>query len=1489
MERLFIQQTGLYPCIFIILLNYSNDKIIKNSLKIGLSFLGMVFMLLIYSWFLLRSPGVQTYLVGQLTEHFSRKYDTSVTVKGVSISFFNKIILEEVLVKDQNNDSLLSVHELVASIESFSFKKRTAGIGKLELNNTFLKVDSDTAGVANYQFLIDLFAKKDAPETSDSLQFDFNMKRFEFNNASVNYGYRDSVGHHQIELRNITLGVSDLELQYEKIAFLITQFQLNDHKDFRLENFSARVVVNSDSINVMNLHALTTNSEITELNIRIDKKKPGTDFDLKKMKVYLDLKKSKISLKDIAMMLPFLKGMDENVDVSGQVSGTLADLKGKNIALSMGGNTQLAFDAYLSGLPDFANTYMHIDLKESFADFKDLSRVKLPLDFPLEQLTIPKQLLEAGIIQYKGNFTGFFSDFVAFGTFKSKWGLLTTDLSFIPSEGEKLRINGKLRTVNFKIGQLIQSDLLDDITFNGDIKGLLNQQTNDFSAKVSGKIDSVFVNNYEYKNIRMNGDIVNKKFDGFMVVDDPNLKLRFDGIFDLNVRVPVFNFEMLLENANLRALNLDHTFKQSAVSFALNANFTGNNIDNIDGFIHFSKGTYINENGPVSFDDFDLITFIEDEPVLQLRSDFMDADISGQYQLHNLHHTVKQIVNHFIPSSGLTFSPQKTRNDFDFKVILKDANRFTKILMPALMLNTAEINGSINSKKNLLILNATFPEIQYQTTKFHKFTINVDSDSKLNIRNKVEDISIGEQFKVYNLSMVSQAGADVVDSKLAWNNSGAVSYSGSLNTSTKFFRQEHSPHIEVSFRPTQVYMADSLWQIHSALISIDSTLVKVDKLKFSNNGQSIMVDGAIAKNQDDKLDIHFNQIDLSSMNRFLAGNLKLLGTLNGSVSIFDVYHRALFLAGLKIEGLSLLGQTLGDASVQSRWDRNAEEINAELLVDSDGKKTLQAFGIYNPAKDSLSVNTDFNQFSLLILQPLMGRSFTNFHGDATGKVHVYGPLNHIQHKGALFASNAGLMLSELQVNYTMNDSVKFAGDRIIFPQMRVTDDFRNSGIFNGYIQHRSFSKMVYDLSVRSNKIMAINTTPAINEQFYGKTFGSGNVRITGKGANVMIDGVARTEKGTDMNIYLEYEDQAMQYDFLSFVNSGVKIPGETKKAPVIKSNIQMKFNVEITPEARVQLIYNSKIGDVIRAHGSSENMQIFIDNNSNITMFGEYTVEEGDYLFTLQNVINKKFDIQQGGTIQWNGDPNNALVDIKAIYRLKASLLELFVDSYKDIDNQRIPVLCKIALSRNLSNPDIKFDIELPSAEDRIKNGIKQFVSSEEDMNKQMLSLLVLGKFYIPEANNSLVGSTASTASELLSNQFSNWLSQISNDFDVGVNYRPGDQITDDEVELALSTQMFNNRVSINGNIANNSSQKINANNNGLVGDADVNVKLTRNGKLQLKAYNHSNNNLIYGTSPYTQGVGFSYREDFNDFEELWQKLKHIFKAKTEKPKQIIK
>ncbi|MDP2335330.1 MAG: translocation/assembly module TamB domain-containing protein [Bacteroidota bacterium] len=1431
--------------------------------------------------------------------YLSQKYHTTITVKGVSIAFFNKVTLEEVLIQDQKNDSLIYVQELVASIDSFSMKNRYFTLGQLKLNKTYLNINSDSIGTPNYKFLISQFTKKDTIQ-SDSLKFDFVLNKFEFNDSKLRYAYRDSSVNYQLSLDDISFGMTDLKINDKKMAFQITRFKMTNRKDFDLEDFSAQLVVTPDSVFLNNLHLRTSNSEITEANLRIDKSKIGPELDFKKLAVNLDLKKSRISLKDVGLIVPSLKGMDENIEVSGQVSGTFADLKGKNIELSLGNNTRLAFDLYLNGLPDFATTYMHIDLKQSFADLNDLVRVKLPDQFPLKQIVIPPSLLQAGIIGYNGNFTGFLSDFVAYGTFRSKWGVLTTDLSFVPSKGEQLKINGRLKTVNFQLGQLVQLALFDRITFNGAVKGILNQQTHDFMAAVSGKIDSINVNNYQYENIQLNGDILNKRFNGSLLANDPNLKFQFNGEFDLNVPVPVFNFNMLVEKADLKALNLVSKFKKSAVSFALNANFTGNNIDNLAGYIHFKEGAYQNENGLMSFDNFDLKTFNENEPVLQVRSDFLDADIRGQYQLHNLHYTIQQIIAKYLPSSGLTSPDQKTQNNFDFRLNLKDINHFTQVLIPDLKMNPAEMVGSINSENNTLTLNASFPEIQYQSAVFRKFTVNVNSDSKLNMRNKIEEIDVGEQFKIYNLSLISEASDDVLDSKLAWNNFDAVSYSGSVNTSTRFFKQKNSPHVEISVKPTRLFLADSLWQINSALITIDSSLIKINKFRLSNKSQSIMADGSIDNNQNDKLNISFNQIDLSSLNRLIAGDIGLKGELDGTLSVFDIYQHALYLADLKIDGFGLLGQPIGDAGIQSRWNREEKEIDTELMVKTDQRNSLLAYGIYNPGKDSVSINTNFDHFSILILQPLLGSTFANFHGEATGKVRIYGSPDHLQHDGALFAGNAGLMLSELQVNYNLNDSVRFSGDKIIFPDMKVQDDYGNSGIFSGTIKHRSFTNMIYDLTVKTNKILAINTTPEINEQFYGKLFGSGLLRVTGTDASLLIEGNARTEKGTDMNISLDYEGNAEEYDFLSFVSHNYQSKSKIRTVPVSSSNLWMKFNVELTPEAKAQLIYNSKIGDVIRSQGSG-NMQVTIDNKSNLSLFGSYTVEQGDYLFTLQNVINKKFEIQRGGTIEWNGDPLDATINLNAIYRLKASLNDLYgTNEYNNpsqpgkvnpIENRdltkRQQVLCKIALSKSLNNPEIRFDIELPSAAEQIKDDVRQHISSEEDMNKQILSLLVLGKFYTPEyvrgsylaVTNNPIGSTAS---ELLSNQFSNWLSQISNDFDIGVNYRPGNAITNDEIELALSTQMFNDRVSINGNIGNNSSQRTNANNNGLVGDADVNVKLTNNGKLQLKAYNHANNNLIYETSPYTQGVGITYREDFNSFNGLWQKIRNIFRRKVD-------
>ncbi|MEN6452759.1 MAG: translocation/assembly module TamB domain-containing protein, partial [Prolixibacteraceae bacterium] len=589
---------------------------------------------------------------------------------------------------------------------------------------------------------------------------------------------------------------------------------------------------------------------------------------------------------------------------------------------------------------------------------------------------------------------------------------------------------------------------------------------------------------------------------------------------------------------------------------------------------------------------------------------------------------------------------------------------------------------------------------------------------------------------------------------------------------------------------------------------------------------------------------------------------------------------------LKIAGFSYSGQKMGDVSLLSNWDPPSQSVQSELIVTDNNNQTLYGYGSFSPYQDSLDFTVNLDHFSLTALDPVLKNVFDNVFGLGTGEVKIYGRPGKVLMRGDVYAENAGLKLGYMQTSYHFSDTISFRGDSLQFNNITLNDYEGNTALFNGSIRHDNFSNMDYNMNCSFRKILIMNTSITDNERFYGKAYGKGFLKITGHGPDLLLDGSAQTLYGTAINISLEYEKQAQAYDFIHFIHAKreVSTKPEEYRPPSSGSGVTMKFNIETTPEARFQLIYNSQIGDMIRAQGSG-NLQINIDPQFNIALYGAYQVEEGDYLFTLQNVINKKFEIERGGTINWNGDPYDADVNIKAIYRLRASLNELFANNEEEIYNQRIPVLCEINLSDNLNNPTIGFGIDFPSSEDRIKDEVQQFFSTNEDMNKQILSLLVLGQFYTPDylrgsyeaSNPNLVGTTAS---ELFSNQLSNWLSEISNNVDVGVNYRPGNQITDDEIQLALSTQIFNDRVSINGNIGNNGTQVATANNSEIVGDFDLNVKLTNNGKLQLKAYNHSNNNIIYETSPYTQGIGITYRENYDTFNELWEKFKRIFGGK---------
>lgn len=341
------------------------------------------------------------------------------------------------------------------------------------------------------------------------------------------------------------------------------------------------------------------------------------------------------------------------------------------------------------------------------------------------------------------------------------------------------------------------------------------------------------------------------------------------------------------------------------------------------------------------------------------------------------------------------------------------------------------------------------------------------------------------------------------------------------------------------------------------------------------------------------------------------------------------------------------------------------------------------------------------------------------------------------------------------------------------------------------------------------------------------------------------------------------------------------------------ADINLNANLEVNDHLNVQVIFDPTVGDILRTTGDGD-IKIAFDKEGSLSLFGEYRISRGDYLFTLSNLVNKKFVLTPGGTIVWSGSPYDAMLDINAVYNLRTTITELLPQERSGADEtgeeriatetgRKVPVECILNLSDNLKNPVVKFDIDFPTLETQSKSYIQSLFLSQDELNKQVFSLLVLNRFYrtdnTGDYENQAQVAGVTTLTEMMSNQLSRWFSQFSNNVDIGVAYRRGDrekEMTSDELELAVSTQLLDDRITIsaNGNMdvgGNKGTAEENKKTN-IAGDFDVEVKLNKQGTLKMKAYSHTDEKILYNSTETIQGVGVSYQESFDTFRELLHK-----------------
>ncbi|MEI6764866.1 MAG: translocation/assembly module TamB domain-containing protein [Bacteroidota bacterium] len=1444
---------------------------------------------------LLRSNAVQNIIAQGIATYLSSELKTRVSVGGVDIAFFLDVVLEDVRIDDLHGNILLKARRLVLDVGDIHLKDHVLNVDELTLDNGLVALKQYKGEHAlNLQFIIDNYTSRDTVTTSGGTPWKLAVtglnitdSRFTYRNFEKDTLAR-GIDFDNLDIHNLNLKISDVTISGDTINAQIKNISLAERGGFVLNSMSTLASVSSKGIRTTGLKIKTpfTNLDL-DLAFEYNEWDDFNDF-VNKVNMVSTIRASVVNTCDIAFFVPEMWGMNNKIKLIAEVRGKVKNLKGRKMKLMYGRSTWFEGDIATNGLPLIEETYIHASVHRASTSKSDLERFLIPgTGGTATHLNLPPEFAKLGNVSVTGFFTGFVGDFVAKADFITDIGKITTDLKLQGGmKNSLLGYSGRLVTKDFDLGTLLNGQGgLGKVSINAAIDGKgISAETADLS--LTGTVSRLDFNQYSYTGIALNATLAKKIFNGHLTVNDPNLVTNFDGGVDFTDTIPAFDFISRVTYANMKVLKWIKTDSISDVSGSLNFNFKGNTIDNLQGSASITNANYKEGKNVFYLSKLELDTHRDTTGyrTFNLKSDYVDAWFKGFFEFKEIPASAYKFISAYLPGIKLnrdSLEKIKAKQLFEFDITFYNATPVAKYFVPGLSLAAdTKLFGSFNSEQNSMAVQGRSKAISLNGIELLNLEFRAETQHNYITANLLSDtLKLSDSTWIHNVRMNAFVSNDSIKSQLLWNNNR---FEDRNSGDIKAYALIHeNAGMTIGLANSQVVVDDSLWLISSgSRILIDSSRFEFRDVRLECNRQKLAVNGVLSKNPQDSLNLSFNSFNLSDFD-FLSNayDFDLDGTVTGTASLLDVYTAPTYFADLNITGLGFNGSRLGDAVVKSNWDDINKGISIDAQVLNRGDigtiKPLIAKGYYFPLskKNNFDLNIFVEKLDLRALSRYLGETASIINGNATGSLTLTGTNANPVLEGRLKLWRTFFKINYLNTIYSCApEDVQILKNEIRFDSMLVLDQpYADSAWVNGKVMHDNFKNFRFDINIQPRSLMCMNTNAALNELFYGKAFASGNARIYGDAKNINMDIHAKTEKGTQLFIPMSSTSSVSENKYIHFRNAGTAI--NDVNGAIDLSGIQMNFAFDVTDDAEVQIMFDPQVGDRIRGRGNG-NIQMEINTNGSFKMYGDYTIKSGDYLFTFENVINKRFDILQGGTIRWNGDPYDADLDVKAIYRVKAGLAGLGVDT----NSRSVPVECIINMSGKLVNPTFSFEIDFPSLSDFEKSPYLAEVN--RNLSSNFLTLLVLNSFYSSgvtgtNAQGSGTGFLGKSTTEVLSNQMSNWLSQISKDVDIGVNYRPGDQITREEVEVALRTQLFNDKVTIESNlgVGGGSANSATQNSNTIVGDVNVEVKITD--KVKLSVFNRSNqNDYLSNNAPYTQGVGVFYRREFNTFKELFQRKK---------------
>ena len=1456
-----------------------------------------------------------------VAEELSDLLNTRVTIGRINIGLLNRIIIDDVLLDDQDEQEMLKVTRLSAKFDIMPFFKGKISISSVQLFGFNINLQKKTPdSPPNFKFVLDAFASNDTVKKDNSLDLRINSILIRRGRMAYHVLSEEETpgkfNAKHVQLQNIIANISLKALSKDSINLGIKRLSLDEKvSGFSLKKMSLKLVANSRQTSIDNfaIELPETSLKLDTIHLIYDSLKA---FDRFTEQVHFSFRTlpSQITLKDISPFLPALSHFKEPISLDMEVKGTVNQLTCSHLEITADNRQfRLKGDVALQDLSHPQDAYV-------FGTLSELTATTRGVGFLVRNLShdyngVPPVLERLGNVSFRGEVSGYFTDIVTYGQLHTDLGGVNMDLKLSSDKSKGLfAYSGAVKTTDYKLGKLLANEQLGEITFNLDVHG--RHVTDRLPVvELKGLIASVDYSRYRYENITLDGEYKQGGFNGKVALDDPNGSIYLNGDVNVSSRIPTFNFQAIINKLRPHDLNLTSKYPDTEFSLKLRANFTGGSVDEMIGEINVDSLEFMSPEKQYFMNNMNIRASKQNnENQLRLTSEFLTASVEGKFQYHTLPASILNIMRKYVPS--LILPPKKpieTHNNFQFDIHIYNTDILSTIFdIPLTVYTHSTLKGYFNDPLQRLRVEGYFPRLQYKNNFIESGMILCENPSD-HIRARVRLTNLKKKGAV-NLSLDAQAKDDNISTTLNWGNSAAVTYSGQLAAVAKFLRTEgEKPLLKamVEVKPTDIILNDTLWQIHPSQVVVDSGKVDVNNFYFSHQDRYVRINGRLSDNPQDSVKVDLKDINMGYVFDIasISDDVNFEGDATGTAYASGVFKKPVMNTRLFIKNFSLNQGRLGDLNIYGEWDNENRGIRLDASIKDISTTPSRVTGIIHPLKpeSGLDLNIEANELNLKFLEHYMKSIANDIKGRATGKVHFYGKFKGLNLDGAVM-TDASMNFDILNTHFAIKDTILLAPTGLTFNNIHISDMEGHSGRMNGYLHFQHFKNLNYRFEIQANNMLVMNTKESTDMPFYGTVYGTGNALLTGNAIQGLDVNVAMTTNRNSIFTYINGSvASATSNQFIKFVD---KTPRRTIQDSIQiisyyeqlqqkrqeaeeeqKTDIRLNILVDATPDATMKIIMDPVAGDYISGKGTG-NIRTEFYNKGDVKMFGSYQINQGVYKFSLQEVIRKDFVIKNGSTITFNGAPLDANLDIQASYTVNsASLNDLIPEESSSIIQQpNVKVNCIMNLSGILVRPTIKLGIELPNERDEVQTLVRNYISTEEQMNMQILYLLGIGKFYTEDArNNQNSNVMSSVLSSTLSGQLNNALSQVfeTNNWNIGTNLSTGDKgWTDMEVEGILSGQLLNNRLLINGNFGYRDNPMANTN---FVGDFEAEWLINRSGDIRLKAYNETNDRYYTKTNLTTQGVGIMYKKDFNKWSDLffWNKWKLRNKRKQkEKSKQ---